>query len=85
MNPHIEEFFKSIEGKLPLEDLISSKTLIKTGLARNATTLARWRKKGYGPAFIKISEGQIFYIRSSIIDWIRKSYTQPIKENLYLK
>jgi hypothetical protein len=79
MNHHIENVFRSIEEKLPLDDLISSKSLIDAGIVKNSCTLARWRRLGYGPAFIKLSPGKILYIRSSVLEWLRNTGNQENK------
>ena len=74
MNEHLEKFITSLEDKLPNKELISSLDLVKCGMATNTCTLARWRKKGEGPNYVRLSEGQIFYIKSEVIEWLRKSY-----------
>ena len=72
MNSHLENFFKSIEEKLPNGELVSSKDLLNAGIVRSVNTLCRWRKSGKGPVFIRISSGQIKYVRASVIEWLRK-------------
>jgi len=69
---HIENFIKAVEQRLPAKDLISSKDLVKAGIVSNVNTLARWRTFGQGPKFIKISKGQVKYLRPAVLEWLRK-------------
>jgi predicted DNA-binding transcriptional regulator AlpA len=72
MNSHIENFFTIIEARLPKQELVSSKDLINAGIVKHKTALSRWRDKGTGPAFIRISRGQVRYLRSAVIEWLRQ-------------
>ncbi len=72
MNPHIESFLHAVEQRLPPDDLITSRSLVAAGIVKSENTLSRWRKSGIGPVFIKISKGQIRYLRSGILAWLRK-------------
>lgn len=83
MNSHIEKFFNSVEQKLPSEDLLPAKSLVEAGIAKSASTLSRWRHHGNGPAYIKLSKGQIRYIRSSVLEWLRQTH-QPMLPFMYL-
>jgi hypothetical protein len=82
MNQHIESFFKAVEQRLPTDDLISSKSLVDAGIVKSENTLARRRNSGYGPAFLRISKGQIRYIRSSVLEWLRQTH-QPMFPFMY--
>ena len=74
MNPHIANFFRNVEGKLPRHDLIKSQDLVNAGIVKSTTTLARWRNCGYGPTFLRISKGQVRYLKAAVIEWLKTTY-----------
>ena len=76
MNKHTENFLKSVEKKLPAYDLLSGRELVEAGIVKNVNTLSLWRAKKTGPDFIRISKGQIKYLRSGVMEWLR-SRVQP--------
>lgn len=76
MDDVIEGFITDIERRLPRQALLSGRDLVNTGIVKSESTLFKWRERGYGPPFIRISSGQIRYIRTGIIDWLRKCSTK---------
>ena len=82
MNPHIENFFIAVEKRLPSDELLKGKDLVKAGIVRSESTLARWRKHNCGPAYLTLSPGQIRYLRDSVIDWLRRTH-QPMFPFMY--
>jgi len=79
---HIENYFASVDQKLPKSDLLSGKDLVKAGLVSNESTLSRWRHHGEGPAWLKMSSGQIRYVRPAVMDWLRNT-SQPMFAFMY--
>lgn len=45
----------------------------------NAHTLAVWRAKGVGPAYVKLGR-QVFYQLDDVYDWIRKSRVEVMRD-----
>lgn len=82
MNPHVENFFKAVDKRLPPDDLLSAKSLVTAGISQSESTLARWRACGQGPDYIRLSKGQIKYIRSSVMAWLRQTH-QPMFPFMY--
>lgn len=76
MNTHIEAFFTAVEARLPRKDLVTSKDLVDAGIITNINTLVNWRNNGQGPSFLRISSGQVRYLRSSVMEWLRSTYQQ---------
>ena len=79
---HIENYFASVDQKLPKSDLLSGKDLVKAGIVKSESTLARWRSHGYGPAFLKMTPGQVRYVRTSVMEWLRNT-SQPMFAFMY--
>ena len=76
MQENFEELILKIKKDLP--DLITPDMLVDLGLASH-TMLCRIRQSGDLP-FIKLSSARILYLKSDVIDWLKKSYTQPKEE-----
>lgn len=70
---HIENYFASVDKKLPQSDLLSGKDLVKAGIVKSESTLARWRRHGEGPAWLRLSKGQTRYVRTGILEWLRET------------
>lgn len=50
--------------------------LTRLGVQTSARTLAFWRQKGTGPAYLKV-EGRIRYRPESIQDWVAQAEREP--------
>ena len=68
---NFDELIQKIEADLP--DLVTPDHLVKLGLA-NHVRLFRIRKSGAIP-FLKLSSARILYLKSDVIDWLKKNYT----------
>lgn len=66
----LDELIQKVKTDLP--DLITPEMLVKLGLA-NHVHLFRIRQAGEIP-FLKLSSARILYLKSDIIDWLKKCY-----------
>ena len=58
-------------------DRIVSEREVASWLGVGATTLWRWRTRGHGPAFVRLSERRIGYRTSEIQRWLTSREQQP--------
>lgn len=55
----------------PLERLLDTRS-VSVLLCIPASTLARWRQRRIGPAYIKLEGGAVRYRLSDLNDWVRR-------------
>lgn len=80
MTSHFEKFLETIEQKLPQTELLTCGDLSNAGLCSQAT-FVRLRKQHLGPEFIRFpSSRQFRYLRSSVIEWLRKTHDRSVSE-----
>jgi predicted site-specific integrase-resolvase len=46
-------------------------------LGYSCRTLATWRKRGYGPAFVRADNRRIFYRRAAVEAWLEQRTVTP--------
>jgi hypothetical protein len=71
----IETFLSDLEQSLPV--ICRSKDLVGMELF-STTLLSKMRKDGNGPPFFKIARGQIRYLKSDVISWLKS--TRKVKD-----
>ena len=72
MNTTFEKFLADRVNPLPA--LISPRELAETGLV-SVATLSKLRSKENGPAFLKIGDGQVKYIKDDVLVWLTNCYS----------
>ncbi len=75
MKENFNDLIQKIQTDLP--DLVTPEMLVKLGLA-NHVRLFRIRQNGEIP-FLKLSNARILYMKSDVVDWLKRSYNE-VKE-----
>ena len=70
MKENFDDFISKLQNELP--DLVTPEILVNLGLA-NHVRLFRIRQRGEIP-FLKLSNARILYMKSDVIDWLKRSY-----------
>ncbi len=79
MNQTVDDFVADIAAKLP--ERVRDEHLIDAGLFTSNSAISKARSRGATPPYFRVTNKQLFYLKSDVLAWLRSRYTTTSKNS----